>query len=50
MNYKPYLLGGLVYVIIAILLGMIGNFVPAIGFLAPFAVLIAALVAGCMKI
>jgi hypothetical protein len=46
MQYKPYLLGGLVYVIIAILLGMIGNFVPMLGFLAPFAVLIAALIAG----
>jgi hypothetical protein len=46
MNYKPYLLGGLVYVIVAILLGMMGNFVPMIGFIAPFSVLIAALVAG----
>jgi hypothetical protein len=46
MNYKPYLLGGLVYVLVAILLGMIGNFVPAISFIAPFSVLIGALVAG----
>jgi FtsH-binding integral membrane protein len=46
MQYKQYLLGGLVYVIIAILLGMIGNFVPMLGFIAPFAVLIAALIAG----
>ena len=45
-KYKPYLYGGLVYVLIAILLGMIGNFVPQISFIAPFAVLIAALVAG----
>jgi hypothetical protein len=46
MNYKIFLLGGLVYVIIAIILGMIGSFLPMLSFLAPYAVLIAALIAG----
>jgi hypothetical protein len=46
MNYKIFLLGGLIYVIIAIVLGMIGSFVSMLAFLGPYAVLIAALIAG----
>jgi hypothetical protein len=46
MNYKIFLLGGLVYVIIAIVLGMIGSFVSMLSFISPYAVLIAALIAG----
>ena len=46
MDYRIFLLGGLVYVIIAIVLGMIGSFVAALAFLGPYAVLIAALIAG----
>ena len=44
MNYKMFLLGGLVYVIIAMLLTMMGAMLPIN--LAPYAVLIGALIAG----
>ena len=46
MDYRIFLLGGLIYVIIAIVLGMIGSFVAALAFLGPYAVLLAALIAG----
>lgn len=46
MDYRIFLIGGLVYVIIAIVLGMIGSFVSALAFLGPYAVLLAALIAG----
>jgi uncharacterized membrane protein len=44
MNYKLYLIGGLIYVVLAIILGLIGGMLPIN--LAPYAVLIAALIAG----
>ncbi|MFH0928991.1 MAG: hypothetical protein V1818_01390 [Candidatus Aenigmatarchaeota archaeon] len=44
MNFKPFLMGALVYVILAIILGMIGGMLPIN--LAPYAVLISALIAG----
>jgi hypothetical protein len=40
MNFKMYIMGGIIYVILAIILGMIG------GTFAAYAVLIAALIAG----
>ena len=40
MNFKMYLIGGIIYVIIAIVLGML------VAALAPYAVLIGALIAG----
>jgi len=40
MNYKLYLIGGVIYVVLAIVLGMIG------GSFAAYAVLIGALIAG----
>ncbi|MEM5872246.1 MAG: hypothetical protein QXD55_00055 [Candidatus Aenigmatarchaeota archaeon] len=40
MNFKLYLIGGIIYVILAIILGMIG------GMFAAYAVLLAALIAG----
>jgi hypothetical protein len=44
MNYQPYLIGGIIYAVLAIVLGMIGSMLPIN--LAPYAVLIAALIAG----
>jgi hypothetical protein len=44
MNVKIYLLGGLIYVLLAMVLGMIGGLLPIN--LAPYAILIAALIAG----
>ncbi len=44
MNFKLYLIGGIIYVVLAIILGMIGGMLPIN--LAPYAVLIAALIAG----
>lgn len=44
MNYKPFLKGALIYVILAIVLGMVGGMLPIN--LAPYAVLISALIAG----
>jgi len=40
MNFKMYIIGGIIYVILAIILGMIG------GAFAAYAILIAALIAG----
>jgi len=40
MNFKLYIIGGIIYVILAIILGMIG------GTFAAYAILIAALIAG----
>lgn len=44
MKYKNFLIGGIIYVVLAIVLGMIGGLLPIN--LAPYAVLIAALIAG----
>ena len=44
MNYKPFLIGALIYVFLAVLLVLIGGQLPIN--LAPYAVLIAALIAG----
>ena len=44
MNLKMYVMGGIIYVVLAIILGMIGGMLPIN--LAPYAVLIAALIAG----
>ena len=45
MNFKMFLIGGLIYVILAIILGMIGGMIPGID-LSPYAILISALIAG----
>lgn len=46
MNFKMYIIGGLVYVVLAIVLGILFGMVQALSFLTPFALLIAALIAG----
>jgi hypothetical protein len=43
-NFKKLIIGGIVYVILAIILGMIGGLLPID--LSPYAILLAALIAG----
>jgi uncharacterized membrane protein YeaQ/YmgE (transglycosylase-associated protein family) len=46
MNFKMYIIGGLIYVILAIVLGFLFGMLQSLSFLAPFALLISALIAG----
>jgi uncharacterized membrane protein YeaQ/YmgE (transglycosylase-associated protein family) len=46
MNFKMYIMGGLIYVILAIVLGFLFGMVTSLIFLTPYVLLISALIAG----